>query len=100
REGPMNFARVCPLLAPVTLILLPLSLLAAGADKGPPATAGSGAGWKKLFDGQSLAGWKAADFYRPGKVSVRDGAVVMDKGRLMTGITYTRGDFPKMDYEV
>jgi hypothetical protein len=26
--------------------------------------------------------------------------VVLGKGKLMTGITYTRGDFPKTDYEV
>jgi len=25
--------------------------------------------------------------------------LVMDKGKIMTGVTYTRGDFPKMDYE-
>ena len=37
---------------------------------------------------------------RPGKVFVQDGAIVMDKGKQMTGITYTRGDFPKMHYEV
>jgi len=58
------------------------------------------AGWKKLFDGKTLAGWKSSDFGDEGKVHVKDGAVVMEKGKLMTGITYTRGDFPKMDYEV
>ena len=26
--------------------------------------------------------------------------IVMEKGDRMTGVTYTRGDFPKMDYEV
>ncbi|HVS39697.1 MAG TPA: DUF1080 domain-containing protein [Gemmataceae bacterium] len=57
------------------------------------------AGWKDLFDGKSLDGWKASDFYAPGKVHVEDGAIVMDKGKIMTGATYTRGDFPKMGYE-
>jgi hypothetical protein len=72
----------------------------AQSAKTPPAEKDDKAGWKKLFDGKSLDGWKSSDFYKPGKVEVRDGAVVMAKGRMMTGITYTRGDFPKMDYEV
>ncbi len=58
------------------------------------------AGWKKLFDGKSLDGWRACDFYGAGKVHVQDGALVMDKGKLMTGVVYRKGDFPKMDYEV
>ena len=58
------------------------------------------AGWKSLFDGKSLAGWKSVDFGNEGKVSVKDGAVVMEKGNEMTGIVYVPGDFPKMDYEV
>jgi hypothetical protein len=58
------------------------------------------ADWKNLFDGKSLAGWKSPDFFGKGKVHVKDGAVVMEKGKSMTGITYTRADFPKMDYEV
>jgi hypothetical protein len=58
------------------------------------------AGWKKLFDGRSLEGWKATDFYGKGRVLVKDGAVVLEKGKGMTGITWNRSDFPKMDYEV
>src|SRR4051794_21068174 len=85
----------------------PLKLLAQGALAlllGPaPAPRGAEkekAGWKKLFDGKSLAGWKSADFFGKGKVRVKDGAIVMEKGKQMTGIAYGRGDFPKMDYEV
>ncbi len=67
----------------------------------PAAGAGRGeAGWRKLFDGKSLDGWKACGFYGEGKVHVQDGALVMEKGKLMTGVTYRKGDFPKMDYEV
>ena len=33
-------------------------------------------------------------------MSVEGGAVVLEQGNDMTGITYTRGDFPTMDYEV
>lgn len=56
--------------------------------------------WKKLFDGESLTGWKSADFFEPGKVHVSNGSIVMDTGKPMTGIVYIRKDFPKTDYEV
>lgn len=56
-------------------------------------------GWKSLFDGKTLDGWKPADFANPGKVHVKDGAVVLEKGSPMTGLTYRRGDFPTTDYE-
>jgi hypothetical protein len=58
------------------------------------------AGWKNLFDGKSLAGWKASYFNDDNKVSVKVGALTLEKGRPMTGITYGRDDFPKTDYEV
>jgi hypothetical protein len=70
----------------------------AGPGKGPGPEAR--AGWKRLFDGRSLAGWKVTDFFKPGKVHVRDGAIVLEKGDRMTGVTFAGKDFPKMDYEV
>jgi hypothetical protein len=62
-------------------------------------------GWKDLFDGKTLDGWKPAKFFMAGEVRVKDGMVLIEradreKGGRMTGITYTRGDFPTMDYEV
>src|SRR5262245_55079690 len=60
----------------------------------------SGVGWKQLFDGKSLAGWKATDFYKPGKVTVQQGMLLLAKGNKMTGVTYSGKDFPRMDYEV
>lgn len=56
--------------------------------------------WRSLFDGKSLDGWKAADFFGPGKVHVKDGAIVMEQGKPMTGIAYSKGGFPKMNYEI
>jgi hypothetical protein len=56
--------------------------------------------WKTLFDGKSLDGWKASNFFGAGKLVVKDGAIVMEKGKVMSGATYARDDFPKMDYEV
>lgn len=55
---------------------------------------------KKLFDGKTLANWKSTDFGDEGKVHVKDGVLVLEKGKKMTGITYAGKDFPKMDYEV
>jgi hypothetical protein len=63
------------------------------ADKDKPA-------WKPLFDGKSLTNWKSANFGGEGDVAVKDGAIVMERGNDMTGVTYGRDDFPKMDYEV
>jgi hypothetical protein len=68
--------------------------------KAPPAAKADTDGWKELFDGKSLDGWKAADFGDGGKVSVQDGAAVMERGDPMSGLTYRRGDFPTLDYEV
>jgi hypothetical protein len=74
-------------------------LLFAGGARAAEPPAKNDAGWKDLFDGKSLDGWKSADYYGAGKVHVEDGALVMDKGKVMTGAVYTRGDFPKTDYE-
>jgi hypothetical protein len=74
-------------------VLAVISSASAGAGK-------EGAGWKSLFDGKSLAGWKATNFGGEGEVEVQGGAVVMEIGSDMTGITYDRKDFPRMDYEV
>jgi hypothetical protein len=56
--------------------------------------------WKTLFDGKTLNGWKSAQLSDQGKVLVKDGALVLEKGGPMTALAYARDDFPKMDYEV
>jgi lysophospholipase L1-like esterase len=75
-------------------------LKTAGGGKAVSTRKEDKAGWKQLFDGKSLAGWKATDFFKPGKVHVKDGVIVLEKGNRMTGVTYAGKDFPKMDYEV
>jgi hypothetical protein len=82
------------------LVTAGLLVLACHLPAREPPTEKDKAAWKPLFDGKSLAGWKAADFADAGKVHVKDGAIVMDKGTSMTGLAYTRDDFPKVDYEV
>jgi hypothetical protein len=58
------------------------------------------AAWKKLFDGKSMKGWKSAEYVGGGKVHVKDGAIVIEKGNRMTGVAYAGKDFPKTNYEV
>jgi hypothetical protein len=57
---------------------------------------------KPLFDGKSLNGWKIASenaYQEPGKVEVKEGVIVLPKGRISTGVV-AAGDFPTMNYEV
>ena len=56
-------------------------------------------GWKPLFDGRTLQGWKVTNFGGEGDVTVQDKQVMMDFGSSLTGITY-QGEFPKTNYEV
>jgi hypothetical protein len=66
----------------------------------PPKNAPADADqWKSLFDGKSLAGWKAPEFGGEGKVYVKDGMIVMEQGSSMTGIART-GEVPRNNYEL
>jgi hypothetical protein len=70
-----------------------LGTVAVAAEK--PAAPGTA-----LFDGKTLAGWKASDFGGgEGKVHVRDGTLVMERGNAMTGITWT-GKPPRSNFEI
>jgi len=53
-----------------------------------------------LFDGQSLKGWKKADFFNAGEVKVEEGKIVISAGRSMSGITSTHTDLPTTNYEL
>jgi hypothetical protein len=53
-----------------------------------------------LFDGKSLDGWKPTPFHMAGGVKVEDGAIVIGAGDPMSGVTTTRNDLPKTDYEL
>ena len=57
---------------------------------------------RSLFDGHSLAGWRVLhkyDFQRHGKVTVKDGAVILDQGSPATGIAISSAP-PRIDYEL
>jgi len=55
--------------------------------------------WKPLFDGKTLAGWKATDFAGAGRVGVEKGQLMLHSGAMLTGVTFTNA-LPKTDYEV
>jgi hypothetical protein len=52
-----------------------------------------------LFNGVSLDNWKEIEFEGQGEVSVRDSAIIIGRGKEITGVKWT-GDFPKTNYEV
>ena len=56
--------------------------------------------WRPLFDGKSLKNWKSSEFGGEGEVAVKDGMIVMQQGSEMTGVTWTGGDLPKINYEI
>lgn len=55
--------------------------------------------WIPLFDGTSLGGWKSTPFGGEGEVRVESGAIRLDMGSDMTGITWSK-EFPKQHYEI
>lgn len=70
-----------------------------GTAAGSAATDGEAAGWRPLFDGRSLEGWKPTPFGGEGEVSVDDGAISIARGSEMSGITWTN-DVPRRNYEI
>lgn len=72
--------------------LIPLALWATAgfAQQGPE--------WVPMFDGHSLRGWKEAPIQGRGPVHVKEGSILLGRGR-MTGIVWA-GAFPKVNYEI
>ncbi len=97
---PMNTSPLCRCRSrrswsiPLSMLLLVLS---AGAGRGEEAAAE--ADWKPLFDGKTLDGWKSTKFGGEGDVVVRDGAIHLEFGSSMTGVTWQK-EFPRTNYEL
>src|SRR5262245_12689216 len=89
-----TISRLAQRLAALAAILLLTHAMGAGDDVKKKSE------WKPLFDGKTLRNWKSTNFGGESEVTVEDGAILMDRGSNMTGVTYTAGDFPKTDYEV
>jgi hypothetical protein len=75
----------------------PKEVLPAGAAK-PPAPF-EGEGWRSIFNGEDLEGWKITDFAGHADVKVVSGALILKMGDPFTGVSYTN-ETPKMNYEV
>src|ERR1019366_461446 len=71
--------------------LLAPGLLAAQAAR--PATPPAAAAWRSLFDGKSLVGGEATDFFWAGKVPVEKGVITIGSGAL-TGINWAPSSLP------
>jgi hypothetical protein len=56
-------------------------------------------GWKPLFNGKDLEGWKMTNFGGEGEVFFEDGTVVISQGVDLSGI-HTERELPKINYEV
>jgi len=68
-----------------------------------PAGAAKPAQEIKLFDGTSLKNWQVLDkidFDGHGKVEIRDGELVLNMGRPMTGVKWIGQDLPRTNYEI
>ncbi|MFQ6035566.1 MAG: DUF1080 domain-containing protein [Sedimentisphaerales bacterium] len=52
-----------------------------------------------LFDGETLGQWKITDFGGQGDVYVKDGAIFLEMGNDLTGITWA-GPLVRMNYEI
>ncbi len=63
----------------------------------PPGIVDEGA--RRLFDGQSLSGWRITPFSAAGPVELKSGLVILRKGQPFTGIGYTN-PIPATNYEV
>lgn len=87
---------------PVVMALtLSAALLAACPLLGQEAPSAAGAGWRPMFDGKSLAGWKESDFLGAGKVTFENGVIHIGPG-ILTGINWAGPTlpFPESGYEV
>jgi 3-keto-disaccharide hydrolase len=92
--------KVVLILTVVLMVVLNSPVRSQTPSKSGSLSDGDKSGWKMLFDGKSLDGWKASEFSGGGKVHLVDGAIVMEQGKSMTGITFAGKDFPRTDYEV
>jgi len=53
-----------------------------------------------LFDGKTLEGWEVTDFGGQGSVIVKDGAIILEQGEPITGLTWKGAAVPTSNYEI
>jgi hypothetical protein len=69
----------------------------AGASR---ATAASPYDWRPVFDSRTLDGWMMTDFAGGAEPVVVEGSLILPAGDMLTGVTYTGKNLPKMNYEI
>lgn len=57
------------------------------------------AGWRSLFDGKVLGGWKSTQFGGEGEVAVVDTALRITRGSDLSGVTWAE-KFPRQNFEL
>lgn len=97
---PSSAGRCVLTLVAVCMIAMPVAA-AEPAEKAKPAKKPDKPKKLVLFDGKSLDGWKKTNFYGgEGEVKAKDGILVLGLGGMMTGVTSTRKDLLKSNYEI
>jgi hypothetical protein len=56
--------------------------------------------WQPLFDGKTLANWRATKFIGDGAVRVENGELILEAGRDLTGVTWIGPELPATNYEL
>src|ERR1022692_2201765 len=75
----------------------PREIISAATNQ--PLARVAGTGWRPLFDGSSLDGWRVTNFGGGGRVELQQGLMVFRMGTPFTGVNYTNA-VPKLNYEV
>jgi len=72
-------------------------LARAAAQPIPPF---AGEGWRDLFDGKSLTGWRETKFDQGGSVVVTNGLLILLRWQPFVGVKGSTNDIPTVNYEV
>ncbi|MBK9383254.1 MAG: DUF1080 domain-containing protein [Planctomycetes bacterium] len=64
----------------------------------PTASAPDETPRERLFDGSSLARWKPTEFGGAGELVLEGGALILELGNPLTGITWSGGELPREGY--
>jgi len=59
----------------------------------------AGEGWKSMFDGETLTGWRPTDYGSKTRVEARRGLIYLGAGAPFNGINWTN-DTPNVGYEI
>lgn len=71
-------------------LLLAVPCVRAEEPKTAPPPAADKEGWRPLFNGKNLDGWKSTEFGGEGAVKVENGQLIIGQGEPMTGVTFQK----------